>query len=266
MDKYFEYKDINAYYQDEGQGEVIMFIHGFCFDGAIWDEFKETLSKTHRLIIPDLPGYRNTELTQAPLTVEWMAGLVKAMLDKEGIEKVTFIGHSMGGYIGVAFAELFPERLSKLGLFHSHPFEDGTEKSVNRKKAIRFLQKHGGELFVKELFNDLFAAPFIKSEGKVVHYWRERATKYPAETLITSTEAMIRRKDRATILSGLDVPVLFIIGKEDGAIPLELSLKQTHLPDIAEICLLDDTGHMGMLEKPDETLKVIQEFVNLNVG
>lgn len=133
MDKTIQYQDVSGFYTDEGSGETIVLVHGFCEDGSIWNDFKKSLSKNFRVIVPDLPGYRKSTLPQHPLTIEWMADFVHAILEKGNVSNPIIIGHSMGGYITIALTEKHPNLPQKIGLFHSHAFADDEEKKKGRR-------------------------------------------------------------------------------------------------------------------------------------
>ncbi len=265
MDKQIQFKDIEGFYTDEGSGDIIMLIHGFCEDGSVWDSFKKNLSHDFRVIAPDLPGYRNSSFTKQELTIEWMADFMKAILDKEKITNPIIIGHSMGGYITLALAEKYPDLAEKIGLFHSHCFADDDEKRQNRQKAIDFIAKNGTGGFVDELYNNLFGEKFLSEQIPVVEKIKLQAKKYPAETIIAGLSAMIKRPGRSDVLKTCKQPVLFILGKQDKAIPYKKSLEQCGFPEIAEVHLLEDAGHMGMIECPKKTLEIVLEFANLKV-
>src|SRR5690606_23626180 len=194
-------------------------------------------------------------------SIEFYAEYLNEILQQEKIESIHLVGHSMGGYTALAFAEKFPKKTSKLCLFHSHPYEDDEEKKTGRKKAIQFIEKNGSELFVNELYNSLFAPAFYDKNPAQVAAIKKQASTYSPQSLIGSCYAMINRKDRSAIMKQLDVPVLLIIGKQDNAIPYQLSLQMCSLAPVSEIHLLDDTGHMGMLEDTERCAAIIHRFL-----
>jgi len=134
MGKLIKYKDIVGYYKDEGSGPSLMLLHGFGMDGSIWDGIVKDLKKDFRVLIPDLPGIRHSGLSKEPLTMEWFADFIKAIAEEEGLKMFHLFGHSMGGYIALAFAERYPEMLQKFGLFHSNPLADSQEKIKSRER------------------------------------------------------------------------------------------------------------------------------------
>lgn len=263
MDKTIHFQDISGFYTDEGSGETIVLIHGFCEDGSVWADFRKHFSRNYRVLVPDLPGYGNSALTKETLTIEWMADFVYAILKKENISSPIIIGHSMGGYITLALTENHPDFPQKIGLFHSHAFADDEDKKKGRQKGIEFVEKNGTRDFVNELVPNLFAEKFRTEQKAIVGQQKARALTYPAETITAGLKAMILRPDRTHVLKEFKKPVLFILGKEDKAIPYGKSLEQCQYPTISSAHILEHVGHMGMLEEPEKTLEIVEEFANL---
>lgn len=263
MDKSVRFKDITGFYRDKGNGPVtICLLHGFPMDSSVWKEFSEPLTDKYRVITPDLPGFGKTPLPENSLSMEWMAAFVHAIIEKEEIEKVILIGHSMGGYVALAYAEKYSNSVQGMGLFHSTARADNEEKKANRKKAVNFVERNGKELFVKELFNNLFNTGFLPGNEKIKENLVERAMKLRNKSFIGAYKAMMHRPDRTHILNAAPFPVLFIYGKLDSTLPYQSGLEQCHLPDESMICLLERSAHMGMMEEAGESGLAILNFIN----
>lgn len=263
MDKTIQYQDVSGFYTDEGNGESIVLIHGFCEDGSVWNDFRKQLAKKFRVIVPDLPGYRKSALPKQALTIEWMADFVHANIAQESINNPIVIGHSMGGYIALALTEKYPSLPQKIGLFHSHAFADDEEKKKGRQKGIEFVEKNGTRDFVNELVPNLFAEKFRTEHKATVERQKAYDQEYAPETIAAGLKAMILRPDRTHVLKTIRKPVLFILGKEDKAIPYGKSLEQCQYPAMSSVHILENVGHMGMLEEPEKTLQIVEEFANL---
>jgi pimeloyl-ACP methyl ester carboxylesterase len=256
-------------YHISGEGETIMFIHGFGEDDEVWENQVEFLKDKFRIIIPDLPGSGESGVT-ANMSMEGMADIIKRILDTEFSEAqssgkfmgVCMIGHSMGGYITLAFAEKYPGYLRAYGLFHSTAFADTEEKKATRRKGIDFINEHGAFEFLKTTTPNLFS-PFTHAEKpELIDKQIKRLNNFSAGALVSYYEAMIQRPDRTHILSNSTIPVLFIAGKSDNAIPLSDCLKQCWLPALSCIHILGYSGHMGMLEEPGKTNLILEHFFN----
>ena len=133
---------------------VLVLLHGFGEDSRIWDQQQLLATECH-LLTPDLPGTRGTAPPPA-WTMDALADFVKAQLDREGIEKIVLVGHSMGGYVALAFAERWPERLLGLGLFHSTAFADTEQKKETRRKGIAFIKANGATAFLRTSLPGLY--------------------------------------------------------------------------------------------------------------
>lgn len=266
MQKEFIFNQARGWYSDE-KGltcvTTLMLVHGFCGEGSVWDEMKKYLPADYRIITPDLPGYGQAELPASTdvVTIEYYAEYLHAIAEKEQLQDIILIGHSMGGYTALAFAEKFPALIKKLCLFHSHPFEDTSQKKETRQRAMQFIAKYGTRAFVDEFYDTLFTPQFLSTHPEVVNTIKEKASRYQPQTLIASTQAMIRRKDRSEVLKNLSVPVLLIIGGQDKAIEYELSKAMCSLAPITDVHILEEVGHMGMLEAPQQTAQIISNFI-----
>jgi pimeloyl-ACP methyl ester carboxylesterase len=136
-------------YRVVGNGSPVMLVHGFGEDGRVWENQEEVLQKNFQLIIPDLPGSGQSAATE-DLSMEGMARVLKLVLDDAGIESCIMIGHSMGGYITLAFAEFFPKMLKAFGLFHSTAYADNEDKKTARRRGIEFILEQGPVKFLEQ--------------------------------------------------------------------------------------------------------------------
>lgn len=260
--KYIKQNEKTIAYSSEGKGNVVVLVHGFCEDSFIWDEFKlDLLEKKYRVVCIDLPGFGESEVVEN-LTIDGMAETVKAVVDHLNLTDFVFIGHSMGGYTGLAFARKFPEYLKGLGIFHSHPYADSEEKKENRYKGIDFIRNQGPHLFVKQLIPKLFAPDFARSNRFLLDKLVHKASQYDSEGIIQGQKAMAERPDQSAVLQTISVPVLFIIGEKDGAVTMEQSMNQTSLPKVASVHVLEKVGHMGMFEAKRSTQGMVCQFAD----
>jgi pimeloyl-ACP methyl ester carboxylesterase len=254
------YKGKKVAYAQEGKGSPILLLHGFCEDSRVWEDFApDLLEEGFQVIRVDLPGFGKSEV--APSTsMEEMAKAVRQVLEVLQPGPVILLGHSMGGYVGLAMARMFPELLEGLGLFHSHPYADTPEKQAERFKSVDFIERQGPALFVKQLLPKLFAPGFVSSNTFLLEKLIYRASKYEAEGIIAAQKAMANRPDESATLADIALPVLFIVGKEDQAVPEGKSMEQLSLPAIADVHILPRVGHMGMFEARKKTQLIVRQF------
>ena len=262
MDKTIKVADGDLFYQDTGVGIPVMLVHGFAEDGMVWHEVAKKLSTMCRVLIPDLPGSGRSTLSTDVVTMESLAAVLRELLDHLEIDQCVFIGHSMGGYITLAFAQAYPERLRAFGFFHSTAYADSEEKKAGRRKSIEFIRQHGAAPYIRQSTPNLFAAATREKRPELIEDMIRRYSAFPAASLMAYLGAMMVRPDRLSVLENFPRPILFIIGEQDQVVPLELALKQAHVPRIAQVQLLADAGHMGMLEDAAEGSMMIQQFVN----
>jgi pimeloyl-ACP methyl ester carboxylesterase len=262
MMKKVEFKGGEVAYQVSGKGTNIVLLHGFCEDSSIWEKFQnDLLEENYRVLLVDLPGFGRSGRLALP-SIAVMAEAVHQVVEMVNFSSFILIGHSMGGYVSLAYAERYPERLLGLGLFHSHPYADPEEKKTQRTKSIQFIERQGHELFVKQLIPKLFTPRYVRSNAFLIDKLTYRAAHYEPGGITDGLQAMRDRPDRSGVLSSLHCPVLFIIGRKDAAIPHESSIAQTHLPGTASIHLLEKVGHMGLFEAERTTQKIVRDFVD----
>lgn len=259
MTKYTEFKQVKVRYTDKGKGRTIVLLHGFMESLDIWHDFSKELSKSFRVICIDLPGFGATPSIGYIHTMELMAKCVKAVMDKERLRRYVIIGHSMGGYVAMAFAELYRDNLKGLGLFHSSALADTAEKKESRNKAVSVVKNNPGQ-YVKIFFEPLFAPQNVKLYLNDIKVLQERAGSWSKQAIVNALEGMKDRKKLDWILEMAVFPVLFIIGKQDAAISYESVLRQTELVKDADVLFLENIGHMGFLEERSLTLRTIKKF------
>jgi len=250
------------FYRDEGSGLPVVLLHGFAEDGSIWNKQTEQLKTNYRLLIPDLLGSGLSSALTEDTSMEKMAEDLLLLLDREEIQHCVLIGHSMGGYISLAFAEKYPERLKGLGLFHSTAYADTEEKRSARRKSIDFIQKNGSAAFIRQSTPNLFAPGTRKDHPELINEMIDRYSNFLPDSLIYYYEAMIRRPERTTVLEQTKNPVLFVIGNHDQAVPPQQALQQSHLPALSHIHILNHAGHAGMLEEPGQSYRILQSYLN----
>ncbi len=263
MEKTIQHLESSINYSVEGMGVTLVLLHGFCEDKTIWDDFKLPLLSKNKIITIDLPGFGKSLPGTKHTTLELMAEAVLAVLNEEQIEKCFLVGHSMGGYVTLAFSEKYSERLNGIGLFHSSCFADDDAKKIIRKKVADFVLKNGSRQFVYELFPTLFTPEYAASHKEQIQMIEENAALLPPESIANGSIVMCNRKDFSILISETTLPVLMIIGKEDLAIPFEKSMMMSYLPKTALICLLENSAHMGMFEEPDKAIKAINDWMKI---
>lgn len=259
MIRYASFKQIDVCFTDEGKGRAIVLLHGFLEDKSVWKEFSAKLSKQYRVISIDLPGFGETPGIGYMHSMEMMADAVKAVMDNLGLRRYVIVGHSMGGYASMAFAELYPKNISGICMFHSTATADSDEKKTERTRVIEVVKKDP-VIFVKNFFAKLFAPENILTLKEKIERLRKNAEKIPRQNIVNALEGMKNRRDRRFVIKNASYPILFLIGKQDEVIPYKPLLDQAKLGKEVSVVLLENAGHMGFYEDEKACLKAIKSF------
>ncbi len=242
----------------------LVLLHGFCEDASLWEGLCSLLPDIPMLAI-DLPGFGGSDLPQSPNMAAYAAAVL-AVLDSLEIERCVLVGHSLGGYVALEFASCYGHRIAGLGLFHSHPFPDDDARKDARLRGIETLRSGKRDLYVAQLFPNLFAPAFAQAHPETVQAMVEKGKKQPAEGIMAALQAMMAREDRQETLKNMPCPVLFILGTEDGLVPVEQAMKAALLTDMAQVELLEQVGHMGMFEATEKSAGALRVFWAANKG
>lgn len=244
-----------------GKGKVIVLLHGYLESMELWSDFATHLASKFTVICPDLPGQGGSDV-QYEQSIESMAVAVSELLDHLKIKKVSMFGHSMGGYVTLAFTELFPEKLEAMGLLHSHPFSDSEEKQRQRLQEIELVKKGKRELIIRNAVPNYFAPGFAGSHRSKVEKALEIALKTNDEGMIACISAMRNRKDRFQILKNSLVPSLWIAGRKDELFPCSKAVETSKELKNTSFHILENSGHVGMVEEPQQMLRLVNEFLS----
>lgn len=265
MKKSIPYKNANLVYHVYGKGTPVILLHGFAETNTIWQKQSEFLSNYCMVIAPDLPGSGESDLFDTGdknLSIDEVAECIHSIINNESIDQCILLGHSMGGYVVLSYAEKYGRRLKAFGLIHSTAFADSEEKKQNRKRGIEMMDAYGSRAFLKTTTPNLFTDAFRRQNTAVVNQMVEEGRRFKKENLQQYYHAMMQREDKVHVLTKSAVPVLFVLGIEDVAAPLSDVLRQVHEPEITYIHIIEHTGHMSMLETPKKLNRILKNFVN----
>ena len=251
------YKNTQISYSDSGKGTTVVLLHGFLENKTMWDAFVPELSKRNRIITIDLLGHGKTESLGYIQTMEENADVVHEVLSKLRIRKAILVGHSMGGYVALAFAELYPEKIKGLVLLNSTSKEDSPERKKNRDRAIKAVKKDY-ETFIRLSIANLFSEENREILIKEIEAVKIQALQTPLQGIVASLEGMKVRKDREFLLHTTTYPKLLILGKKDPVLNYEENLEQIKGTDV-ELITFED-GHMSSIENQAELLTVLGNF------
>jgi pimeloyl-ACP methyl ester carboxylesterase len=246
-------------FTSKGKGRTLVLLHGFLESKAVWFEVHERLAKSFRVIAIDLPGFGESDCYGYVHTMELMAQSVKAVLDQLRLKRVVLLGHSMGGYVALAFAELYPEVVRGLGLLNSTAYADSNERKINRQRAIAAV-KANHQLYTNQTIENLFAPKNVKYLKDKVNLAKRIAKDTSNRAIVAALEGMRDRINREIILRFAAFPILFVFAELDRVLPYETVIEQIKLCQYPHILFSEYDGHMCFLESPETTIKALKKF------
>ncbi|QBN19048.1 alpha/beta fold hydrolase [Flavobacterium nackdongense] len=251
------YKNTKISYSDSGKGNAIVLLHGFLENQTMWQDLVPEFSKKNRIITIDLLGHGETDCLGYVHSMEDNAEVVQSVLSKLRIRKAIFVGHSMGGYVALAFAEMFPKMVKGLVLLNSTSKADSEERKANRDRAIKAVKKEYAT-FVRLSISNLFSEENRERMTDEIEKVKIEALKTPLQGIVASLEGMKIRNDREPILHSATFPMLLILGKKDGVLNYEDNLQQIENTTVKLVTFPD--GHMSYIENRDALKAVLLEF------
>ncbi|SFQ24079.1 alpha/beta fold hydrolase [Hymenobacter arizonensis] len=237
---------------------TIVFLHGFAESREVWTAFTRSFPDDYRLLAPNLPGH-GTNLAPVPdFSMEAQARhVIEYLGQKDCANPVLLVCHSMGGYVALALAERWPQRVAGLALINSTALADTDEKRQNREKNIGFVERHGVAKFMESFVRPLFA-PVNRDKLNDARALLEEIGKATPETTITGAlRGMAARPDRTQVLANAKFPVLMVAGKHDVAVHFEDAVRQAAMPAVAHALFLEGSGHQSYLEQAEETRRAV---------
>ena len=251
------YKNTKISYSDTGKGTAIVLLHGFLENKTMWQDFIPELSLKNRIITIDLLGHGETECLGYVHSMEDNADVVHEVLSNLRIRKAVFVGHSMGGYVALAFAELFPESIKGLVLLNSTSRADSDERKSNRDRAIVAVKQNYAS-FIRMSIANLFSEDNREKLIDEIEKVKTEALKTPLQGIVASLEGMKIRKDREVLLHLTPYPKLLILGEKDPVLNLVETKEQIENTTVQLVTFPD--GHMSTIENKKELLKVLSRF------
>jgi len=247
------------HFYQEGDGQPLILIHGFCETGEMWRGFSASLGSSNSVYAIDLPGFGMSPLDSDRITLEEVAVQIEEWMHDQDIKNPIIIGHSLGGYVALSLLELLGNHIKGIGLFNSTSFADPEKKKAMRNKALSFIEKKGVAKFVDSFVPQLFPENRRKELAKQIQVAVKDAHRSSLNGLLAYTQAMRDRPDRSSILAHFQGKKLMIAGTKDSAVPIEDSRKQKEL--FTHYHELEGMGHMGMIEEKEKTLNLLQSFL-----
>lgn len=242
-----------------GRGKVVVFIHGFCEAKEYWDNTLKTMAEHFTCISIDLPGFGSSSAI-ANVSMESLAEAVYFQLNSMEINEFILVGHSLGGYVSLALAEKYPQAILGLVMCNSTAFADSEEKKIQRTKTIKFLDDNGLEEFVRPFVPPMFFPKNRKDCQKAIDEIIDMGLRADVNAVKATIAAMKNRISRISVIENAKFPVLYVIGKDDGSVKMEDSIKQCHLAPLSFALFLDECDHQSIHEKFEIVIETILGF------
>jgi pimeloyl-ACP methyl ester carboxylesterase len=246
--------NIDLSYERRGTGTPLVLIHGFPLDLSIWDAIVPLLESDFDLIIPDLRGFGESSTVDTPYTMLDFANDIAGLLDFLGVEKAFFAGHSMGGYVALAFAREYPDRVNGLALVSSQAADDAPERKAGRYKTAKDVLEKGVDAVAESM------TPKLSANEKVQEFANLLMKAQSKAGLVGALKAMAEREDFTSVLPEFNFPVLLIHGDADALIPIDRAKEIKSVLPAAQLIKLKKAGHMPMMEFPKETAEALKKL------
>lgn len=261
MNNYIYFKGGKVFYSDRGSGNPIVLLHGYLESSEVWKEFAEQLAHSFRVIAIDLPGHGSSAVYSGNHTMEFMADAVNEVLTGLNIKKAFMIGHSLGGYVTLAFLELYANILNGYCLFHSHPFADTEETIKKREREIKIVRMGKKYLMYPDNVSLMFASSNLDRFKDELALLKNIASGLSDEGVIAVLNGMMLRPSRLSVMEAGIVPCLWILGRHDNYIRCESIQTRVVLPPNARVVILENSGHIGFIEEKDVSAGIVTDFI-----
>jgi len=248
-------KPVELSYEEIGQGTPVLLVHGFPLDRTIWAPVADGLKGEARVIMPDLRGHGKSPDTAEVYTMRLMAEDLVALLDRLELEKVVLVGHSMGGYVVLAFAHAYPNRLAGLGMVASQADADSPERRQGRLVTAREVKRRG----VRYVADGM--APKLTLDIDLQKQLHELMMKNRTGSVINSLKGMAERSDANAWLPTVSVPGLVIAGGSDQIIPVSRGQSMAQMLSKGWLVEIPEAGHMPMMETPEKVVSALRQLI-----
>jgi len=246
---------INITYEGRGHGEPLVLIHGYPLDHTAWNEVESLLENDFDLVIPDLRGMGQSGAVDKTYSITDIASDVAGLLDHLRIQETFIAGHSMGGYVALAFAHAYPNRVRGLGMISSQVLADSPERKAGRYQTAKDVEEKGIGVVVDSMTTKLSADPRIQS------FVREVIQRQKPAGVIGSLKAIAERGDSSDLFKSFKFPVVILHGNADALIPVERGREMKAALPHAHYAELKGAGHMPMMENPKDVAEGLRFFL-----
>lgn len=251
---------INLSTVDEGRGVPLVFVHGFPLSRSVWQKQIDAFRSSHRVIAPDLPGFGDSDARPGPTTMAQYAAEVRALLQQLATGPVVLVGHSMGGYVALAFARQFPELLRGLVLVGTKAGPDAPEAAAGRRAMAEKVETEGVQVVVQAMAPKMLAGG--NHDAQMMEHVRAFMASSKPMGVVGALLGMAGRPDATALLAQIVVPTLVITGADDMLVPPAESEKLAEAIRGAQLVVVAHAGHLVAFEQPDQFNRALEVWLN----
>lgn len=252
-----EMNPVDLYYEEQGQGIPAIFLHGFPFDHTIWEPLIPLLKKEARLILPDLRGFGRSPVAGESYTMRLQAEDIAHLMDTLGIDQAVLIGHSMGGYVTLAFAQAYPDRLLGLGLVATQAGADSPERRQARLRTAESVTHKGAKVVASDMVNTLTA------NKELIEPIHELIMKAQPAAIVGALKGMAERHDLTSELANIAVPAAVIAGSADQLVSKDRVETMAQMLPKGWLVEIPNAGHMPMMEDPQAVAAHLRQLFKM---
>lgn len=254
--------DINLAYTDVGTGPPIVLIHGYPFNRSLWTEQTEALNSKYRVVAPDLRGFGESDSSEGTATMARMAEDVAALMDALAIEQAVIGGLSMGGYVALAFARMFPARVKALVLADTRAQADSEEGKQTRHQQAEKALSEGMAGIADAMLPKLLTPETVSKRPELVKRVRDMMLKTKPGGAAAALLGMAERDDQTDFISSIRVPALILVGREDAITPVADSEKMQSRIEGSRLVVIENAGHVSNLEQTEQFNDALLGFLS----
>ena len=254
--------DINLAYTDLGAGPPIVLIHGYPFNRSLWTEQAEVLRGRYRVVAPDLRGFGESDSSEGTATMSRMANDVASLMDALEIERAVIGGLSMGGYVALAFARMFPARVRAMILADTRAQADTEEGKQTRSQQAEKALSEGMAGIADAMLPKLLTPETVSKRPELVKRVRDMMLKTKPEGAAAALLGMAERDDQTEFISSIQVPALIIVGREDAITPVADSEKMQSRIEGSRLVVIENAGHVSNLEQTEQFNDALLGFLS----
>lgn len=254
----FTYKDKAIAYSITGNGPAVVFIHGFLESRHMWEKVLPHLPQYSTITI-DLPGMGDSETLQPVHTMELYAEVIYALLTHLKISHVSLVGHSLGGYVSLAFAEIYPEMTARILLINSTFKADSPERKETRTRAVKLVQERKNA-FISMAISNWVTQESQKEFATDLEVLKTHAYTFPESGIIAALEGMKVRKDRSEVALNFTKPKHLLLSEDDPLIPVTETAEEAE--KLGFYTQIIAGGHMSVIENLPDTIQFLKERLN----